>query len=242
MILHKMFVKSDKSSIPPKVEYVVALGPALFPALGSANPSLTALSLARKTAVAIAKQTLSVGPGFTSLGTGGLSGWQMAGLGGFIELGANIIETVDGIGLLWYTKQQFTNFVLRVDWRASFPDDNSGVFIRFLPLGSADPARDCKLAVDQGYEIQIDDIGKNPDVIPNTFGDPLHITGSVYKLGPATALAPKPLGQWNSYEITAQGSTITVVLNGRQVSQLVGANRSPRGYIGPKNHHLGALA
>jgi hypothetical protein len=93
----------------------------------------------------------------------------MAGFGGFIELGANIIETVDGIGLLWYTKQQFTNFVLRVDWRASFPDDNSGVFIRFLPLGSTDPAKDCKLAVDQGYEIQIDDIGKNPDVIPNTF-------------------------------------------------------------------------
>ena len=61
--------------------------------------------------------------------TGGLSGWRMAGFGGFVELGANIIETVDGIGLLWFTQKQFTDFVLRVDWRASFPDDNSGVFI-----------------------------------------------------------------------------------------------------------------
>jgi len=215
-------------------------GPAVFPTLGSANPSLTALSLARKTALAILNQSLPVEAGFTSLGTGGLSGWQMAGFGGFAELGANIIETVDGIGLLWYKQQQFTDFILRVDWRASFPDDNSGVFIRFPALGNADPANDWKLAVDRGYEIQIDDTGKNPDVTPNTFGDPLHVTGSVYKLAPATTVASKPLGQWNSYEITSQGSTITVILNGQQVSQLVGANRSPKGYIGLQNHHFGS--
>lgn len=215
-------------------------GPAVFPAIGSANPSLTALSLARKTASAIVKRSLPVEPGFVPLGTGGLAGWQMAGFGGFIELGANIIETVDGIGLLWFTRQQFTNFVLRVDWRASFPDDNSGVFIRFPALGNTDPANDWKVAVDNGYEIQIDDTGKNPDVIPNTFGDPLHITGSVYKLAPAAKLASKPLGQWNAYEITAQGKTITVVLNGQQVSQLVNANRSPSGFIGLQNHHFGS--
>ncbi len=215
-------------------------GPAVFPALGSANPSLTALSLARKTASAIVKLSLPLEPGFMLLGTGGLAGWQMAGFGGFIELGSNIIETVDGIGLLWYMKQQFTDFVLRVDWRASFPDDNSGVFIRFPSLGNTDPANDWKLAVDKGYEIQIDDTGKNPDVTPNTLGDPLHITGSVYKLAPATRLASNPVGQWNSYEITAQGSTITVVLNGQQVSQLLNANRSPKGYIGLQNHHFGS--
>jgi hypothetical protein len=96
-------------------------GPAVFPTLGSANPSLTALSLARKTALAIVSQSLHVEPGFASVGSGGLDGWQMAGSGGFIELGSNIIETVDGIGLLWYTRQQFADFVLRVDWRASFP-------------------------------------------------------------------------------------------------------------------------
>jgi Domain of Unknown Function (DUF1080)/GMC oxidoreductase len=215
-------------------------GPALFPTLGSANPSLTALSLARRTAIAIAKQHLPVEPGFVSLGTGGLAGWRMAGFGGFIELGANIVETVDGIGLLWFTQQEFTDFVLRLDWRASFPDDNSGVFIRFPALANADPANDWKLAVDQGYEIQIDDTGKNPDVTPNTFGDPLHVTGSVYKLAPATTLASKPLGQWNSYEITAQGNKITVILNGQQVSQLTNANRSPKGFIGLQNHHFGS--
>lgn len=217
-----------------------AVGPAVFPALGSANPSLTALSLARRTALAIVDRSLPVELDFRRLGSGGLAGWQMAGFGGFIELGANIIESVDGIGLLWYTREQFADFVLRVDWRASFPDDNSGVFIRFPALGNADPANDWKLAVDQGYEIQIDDTGKNPDVTPNTFGDALHITGAIYKLAPASSVASRPVGQWNSYEITAKGKAITVVLNGQQVSTLTNANRSPKGYIGLQNHHFGS--
>src|SRR5437773_3384606 len=80
--------------------------PAVFPALGSANPSLTALSLARRTAQAIIRQASRAEPGFKPLGNGGLSGWQMAGSGGFMELGGGIIESVDGIGLLWFTKEQ----------------------------------------------------------------------------------------------------------------------------------------
>lgn len=215
-------------------------GPALFPTLGSANPSLTSLSLARRTALAIVDRSLPVETAFRRLGSGGLSGWQMAGLGGFMELGANIIESVGGIGLLWYTREQFADFVLRVDWRASAPDDNSGVFIRFPALGNADPSNDWKLAVDQGYEIQIDDTGRNPDATPNTLGDPLHITGAIYKLAPASSVASRPVGQWNSYEITAKGTTIMVVLNGQKVSTLINANRSPKGYIGLQNHHPGS--
>ncbi|HKC95065.1 MAG TPA: family 16 glycoside hydrolase [Nitrospira sp.] len=215
-------------------------GPALFPTLGSANPSLTALSLARVTAAAIAKTSLPVETGFRTIGRGGLDGWQMAGSGSFIELGNNIIETIDGIGLLWYTREQFANFILRVDWRATYPDDNSGIFIRFPALGSSDPANDWKLAVDQGYEIQIDDTGTNPDVNPPTFGDPLHITGSVYKLAPATKVASRPLGQWNAYEIQAKGNDITVTLNGQLVSTLKNGNRPKQGYIGLQNHHFGS--
>lgn len=222
------------------IDNAYVAGPAVFPTLGSANPSLTALTLARRTALAVIKQSLPVEPGFASLGTGGLAGWQMAGFGSFMELGANIIESVDGIGLLWYTKQQFADFILKLDWRASNPDDNSGVFLRFPALGNSDPANDWKLAVDQGYEIQIDDTGKNPDVTPNTFGDPLHQTGAVYKLAPATKLASLPLGQWNTYEIEAKGKDITVKLNGEIVSSLKNGNRPLKGHIGLQNHHFGS--
>ena len=157
-----------------------------------------------------------------------------------MELGANIIETIDGIGLLWYTSEQFENFILKVDWRASFSDDNSGVFIRFPALGNSDPANDWKPAVDQGYEIQIDDTGKNPDVNPNVFNDPLHRTGAVYKLAPANILASLPIGQWNAYEIEANGNDIKVTLNGQFVSHLQNGNRSLKGFIGLQNHHFGS--
>jgi choline dehydrogenase-like flavoprotein len=215
-------------------------GPALFPTLGSANPSLAAITLARRTALVIVKTSLPVEPGFKTLGSGGLDGWQMAGFGGFMELGANIIETVDGIGLLWYTREEFDNFTLRLDWRVSFADDNSGVFIRFPALGNTDPANDWKPAVDQGYEIQIDDTGKNPDVNPNVFNDPLHRTGAIYKLQPANNLASLPVGQWNAYEIVANGNDIKVTLNGQLVSHLPSGNRSLKGFIGLQNHHFGS--
>jgi choline dehydrogenase-like flavoprotein len=207
-------------------------GPALFPTLGSANPSLTAIALARRTGDAIVNASLSAEPGFTPIGTGGIAGWKMAGSGGFIELGGNIIESFGGIGLLWFTGKEFKNFILRVDWRASTPTDNSGVFIRF-----PDPGNDWTIPVNQGYEIQIDNTGFNPDT--NTFSDPLHNTGAIYKLAPSTATPAS--GQWHTFEIEANGTTITVRLDGQQASQLTNASRSPQGFVGLQNHDGGSL-
>ena len=219
------------------VSNVYVAGPAVFPTLGSANPSLSALTLARRSALAIVRESLGAEAGFTPLGSGGLDGWQMAGFGGFIELGGNIIESFGGIGLLWFTREQFGNFVLRAEFRLSSPTDNSGIFIRFPALGSSDPANDWKPPVTQGYEIQIDNTGFNPDT--NTLNDPLHMTGAIYTLAPSNAAMPA-VGQWHGYEIEAVGTTITVRLNGQQVSQLTSANRSPTGYIGVQNHHAGS--
>jgi hypothetical protein len=168
-----------------------------------------------------------------------LDGWQMAGSGRFLVVGDNTVESQDGIGLLWFTKEEFADFTLTVDWRAMNVTDNSGVFIRFPALGNNDPANDWRLAVDQGYEIQIDDRGFDPAT--NTTGDPLHTTGAVYILAPATSLNSRPLGQWNRFEISAIGPQITVKLNGAQVSQLSGTQGRPlKGHIGLQNHHPGS--
>ena len=94
--------------------------------------------------------------------------------------------------------------------------------------------------MDQGYEIQIDDTGKNPDTNPPTFGDPLHQTGAVYKLAPATKLASLPVGQWNTYEIEVKGKDLKVTLNGQPVSSLKNGNRPLRGHVGLQNHHSGS--
>jgi hypothetical protein len=84
------------------------------------------------------------------------------------------------------------------------------------------------ISVTQGYEIQIDNTGKNPDTNSPSFGDPLHNTGDIYKLAGSTAVPS--VGQWHTYEIEANGATITVRLDGQQVSQFKNANRSPKGF------------
>ena len=222
------------------IDNAYAAGPSVFPHLGSANPSLTAITLARRTAAAIVHAAIPTPQaGVSSLLASGVDGWQMAGSGRFVPVGNNTVESQDGIGLLWYTKEQFSDFVLTVDWRSMNVFDNSGVFIRFPALGNADPANDWKLAVDQGYEIQIDERGFNPST--NTTGDAFHRTGAVYQLAPANVQNSKPLGEWNRFEITATGNDVTVKLNGLEVSRLIGDGSRPlRGHIGLQNHHPGS--
>jgi hypothetical protein len=42
------------------------------------------------------------------------------------------------MGLLWYAKKMYHNFILRVDWKLHHKADNSGVFVRF-PYPDNDP-------------------------------------------------------------------------------------------------------
>jgi len=88
--------------------------------------------------------------------------------------------TEQGLGarLLWYAAEVFDHFFLEVRWRLTGPEDNSGVFLRTPPLAD-DPAP----AVAEGYEVQIDDRGIDPE--GGRFGSPLHLTGAIYKLAPA---------------------------------------------------------
>ena len=41
------------------------------------------------------------------------------------------LESEDGMGLLWYTKKQYNDFILKIDWKVKRKNDNSGVFVRF---------------------------------------------------------------------------------------------------------------
>ncbi len=162
-----------------------------------------------------------------------LSGWRMAGAGGFRAVAADTIESHGGSGLLWYADQIYENFILKVEWRVTRGDDNSGVFIRSPPL-----ANDPKPAIERGYEIQIDDRGYDPE--KHTYKSPVHITGAIYKLAPARIVTSRGAALWNEFEITARGGTIAVVLNGEEVSRLTEASREPRGHIALQAHHEGS--
>ena len=73
-----------------------------------------------------------------------LDGWRMAGPGSF-ELVGDVLECRGGMGLLWYSAQAFTDFVVDIDWQVVRVEDNSGVFVRF-----PDPADDPWVAVNEG--------------------------------------------------------------------------------------------
>lgn len=95
------------------------------------------------------------------------------------------------------SKESYGDFDLSVEFWAT-ADANSGVFLR-----ASDPA---KVGAATAYEVQIADA--------RTDGTG---TGSITDL--ARVLPPlKTAGQWNRFEITARGTQLTVILNGKPVA------------------------
>jgi len=160
-----------------------------------------------------------------------LEGWRQAGPGGF-RIENRMLVTEGGLGLLWYSARQFGNFELRVDWKVTKRSDNSGVHVRFpRPTVACKPGGDPPIAIDCGYEIQIDDEGA-PD------GEMVHKTGAIYGLQPPAKLASRQPGEWNTFVIRVEGNIYNVTLNGEPVIINFKGDRPLRGHIGLQNHSL----
>jgi hypothetical protein len=163
-----------------------------------------------------------------------LSGWAQVGEGHFtVEDG--LLVSHGGMGLLWYTGEAFGDCRLRVVYRTSRHEDNSGVFIR---IEGAPP--DAWHAVHHGYEVQI--------FAP---GDDRHRSGVIYSMTSTDQHADAPPGEWNTMEIALTGPRVQVTLNGVPLTDFHSAQpvpsrekpyepeRGPRpehGYIGLQNH------
>ena len=93
------------------------------------------------------------------------------------------------------TKTSYKDFLLRVEFWSS-DDANSGVFLR-----CQDPT---KITDENCYEANIFD--QRPD--------PTYGTGAIVKVAKAPDPMPKAGGKWNTYEISAKGSRLVLVLNG----------------------------
>ena len=204
-------------------------GPAVFPSLGSANPSLTALSLARRTAQAIVSAAVTGPPesGFSPLSLNPAD-WQLVsqpGSGPQMLRFGSVLETQGGYGLYFYTKEQLANFKLWLEWRETHTGDNSGVFIR---TPGSNVANALQAAVDQGHEVQIDDVGA-PD------GAAVHRTGAIYALQGPTSFPIQPVGLWNTYLIEANGGQIAVTLNGNLINSYT-SSRQGSGFLALQTH------
>jgi hypothetical protein len=206
-------------------------GPALFPSVGSPNPMLTGIALARRLGDHLIghQTTFSGETGFMTLFDGiDTSRWRMSTIragehgspGGFVVVDG-ILESVPGndIGLYWCTIQTPANFILKLDWRQLRPDDNSGVFLRFpnpetfIPQHQTERyKRTAYIGVHLGFEVQID----------QQDADPQRRTGAIYDFQAPidpNNIPVKPIGEWNSYEIHVQGQVYKVILNGQMINQ-----------------------
>jgi len=239
-----------------------AIGPALLPTMGSPNPMLSGVALARRLAEHLVGPSAPPGlePGFAWLfdGTAAtFAKWQEAGPGGFqlVEAeGLMMAQPGSDIGLLFFADQPFSDFVLRLQFRVENRADNSGVFVRFAdprqPPAGLDPkaqANPAFVGVFTGFELQIDDMGA-PDGADN------HRTGAVYAIDTGSGAgqqacrrgSPLQPGEWNDYEIEVAGQTYTARLNGFETTTFTNpdptrglpANQDPTsGYIGVQSHN-----
>jgi len=116
------------------------------------------------------------------------------------------------------TNQEFSNYVLRLQWR--WGDEiksrrNSGVFVhtvgpnKIWPKGieaqlASGSAGDFWLV--GGAKLTVDSSRQDPKVARHYFR--LKEAGDV----------EKPIGEWNQYEITCRGDTVELVINGKKVN------------------------
>ena len=168
-----------------------------------------------------------------------LTGWKHVGKG-HMSVEKGMIRGHGGLGLLYWTKEKFSNCTLRMVYKVQKFNSNSGVFIR-IPI---EPFEEW-MPVFYGYEVQIDN---HPETSKE---DDYHITGTLYSLTKPLAKPGKPGPEWNTMDITLDGSRTIVQVNGVKVTDYregdpvpprkfdFGPHHGPRpvsGYIGLQNH------
>lgn len=128
-------------------------------------------------------------------GDKGLENWNRLGDANW-RAEAGLIVADKGTSGFLVSKNSYKDFVIRAEFWAE-TDTNSGIFLRL-----SDTA---KIGADNSYEVNIWDIRP----------DPSYGTGAIVDYAKVPVpIANKAGGRWNTYEITAKGSELTVKLNG----------------------------
>jgi choline dehydrogenase-like flavoprotein len=238
---------------------------ALFTTVGSANPVLTGVALARK----VADDIVSRHAGYTRpISLVGLTqksllesaGWLQAPNSGMIILDSadgGLLETspTGGIGL-YYLPEPMGNFDLAIDWKAfrTFNGNdviaNAGILLRTPDPRVVNFADSTQF--DNFYnastEIQIDETGKQffKETGRSVFGNSKFKTGAIYEVAPAKQWAANvaspdapDLGNryWNTFEISVRDKNIRVILNGKLVCQAdLPSTKQTSGFLGLQFH------
>ena len=136
--------------------------------------------------------------------------------------GTLAIYPTEGSGGNLYTKEAFSDFIYRFEFRLT-PGANNGIGIRTPMEGDAAYV---------GMEIQVLDDGADmyKDLAPYQYH------GSVYGVIPAKRGYLRPVGEWNEEEIRIQGNKIKVTLNGTVIVDGDLAEATKNGTLDHKEH------
>ena len=139
--------------------------------------------------------------GFASLFDGKtLNGWTGAKDAYKVEDAAIVCVTGTAGNLL--TEKEYGDFIIRFEFKLT-DGANNGLGIRCPNVAKGNLHLD-------GTELQIlDNTAEKYKTL-----QPYQYHGSVYGIQPAKREHLKPLGEWNSQEVTVQGRKIKIVLNG----------------------------
>lgn len=156
---------------------------------------------------------------FVSLFNGtDLTGWIGDTAGYAVEEGAIVCRG----GRNLYTEKEYGNFHFKCQFRLT-PGANNGIGIRSPRDGDSAFA---------GMEIQI--LDDTAEQYANL--QPYQYDGSIYGVVPARRGHLKPLGQWNTKEIIADGSRIRVILNDALIVDADLAEAIEKGTLDGREH------
>ena len=139
--------------------------------------------------------------GFESLFNGiDLTGWVGNTSGYIVEEGIIAVDPYSEGGGNLYTEREFSDFIFRFQFKLT-PDANNGLGIRTPLEGNAAYV---------GMELQI--LDNSAEMYRSL--SPYQYHGSIYGVVPARRGFQRPVGEWNTQEVKADGSHIKVILNG----------------------------
>ncbi len=158
-----------------------------------------------------------------------LDNWVIENDGQFsVEDG--VIKVDRGTGWL-RSADVFSDFPLLMEFRFQEAEANSGIFVRTGPTSNDDENG----WPNNGYQVQCMDIitGKAPLATLIPYGAPPFKPKSDLD---ALAKAYKPLGEWQTYEITCAGETLEVKLNDIRITTATSI-KNLTGHIGIQGEH-----
>jgi hypothetical protein len=140
-------------------------------------------------------------------------GWKAEGDANW-TIGDGVIRVADGGKGLLRTTTQFADFSLSVQFRSE-PGANSGVLLRTSPKPTNTKA-DC-------YEVNIADF------------DHIYSTGGIVSRAKTDVQLDSP--DWQTMEVTAEGDTIKVRIDGQKTAKYTDANPLGRGFLALQHNH-----